>query len=362
MATASGSQLDISHLDPAVQFFCKKGIADSTHKTYQSALRRFGTFCSSYGILSPFPVSEALLCYFAAAMGCERLAPQTIKTYLSAIRYMQIVLGLPEPKQFSSLPRLHLVQMGIKRNHSQHRPLSTKVRLPITPAILRRIKALWSTKATDHNKIMLWVAACLCFFGFFRAGEITIPTEKAFDPKTHLSWGDIAVDDITRPSVLQVSLKRSECDQFGQGVKVYIGQTGDMLCPVAAVLSFMASRGSGEGPFFSLLQWSTSYQREIYRPYSTSPAWPGSSIPGLRWTQFPHRSCHCCSKCRNRRLYYSYIRPLEQQCIPRLHSNTQRETSAINTDHCKLLVIASPSACYFTLPFCLDRDIVNNST
>ena len=113
---------------------------------------------------------------------------------------------------------------------------------------------------------------------------------------------------------------------------------------------------------FSLLQWSTSHQREIYRPYSTSPAWPGSSIPGLRWTQFPHRSCHCCSKCRNRRLYYSYIGPLEQQCIPRLHSNTQRETSAINTDHCKLLVIASPSSCYFTLPFCLDRDIVNNST
>lgn len=183
-------------------------------------------------------------------MGCEHLAPQTIKTYLSAIRYMQIVLGLPEPKQFSSLPRLHLVQMGIKRNHSQHRPLSTKVRLPITPAILRRIKALWSTKATDHNKIMLWVAACLCFFGFFRAGEITIPTAKAFDPKIHLSWGDIAVDDITKPSVLQVSLKRSKCDQFGQGVKVYIGRTGDMLCPVAAVLSFMASRGSGEGPFF----------------------------------------------------------------------------------------------------------------
>ena len=54
VATASRPQLDISNLDPAVQFFCKKGIANSTHKTYQSALRRFGTFCSRYGIYHHF--------------------------------------------------------------------------------------------------------------------------------------------------------------------------------------------------------------------------------------------------------------------------------------------------------------------
>ena len=165
-AVASGSQLDISHLDSAVQFFCRKGVADSTHKTYQSALRRFGAFCALYGILSPFPVSEALLCYFAAAMANDHLAPQTIKTYLSTIRFMQISLGLPEPREFSS-PRLHLVQMAIKRTHYQRVPLSTKVRLPITPAILHRIKVLWSFRASDHDIIMLWAAACLCFFVFF---------------------------------------------------------------------------------------------------------------------------------------------------------------------------------------------------
>ena len=167
MAAASKSQLDISLLDSAVQFFCKKGVAESTHKTYQSALRRFGAFCSLYGILSPFPVSEALLCYFATAMACEHLAPQTIKTYLSAIRYMQVTLGLPEPREFSSLPRLRLVQMGIKRTHSERAPLSTRVRLPITPAILQRIRALWSAKANDYDTIMLWAATSLCFFGFF---------------------------------------------------------------------------------------------------------------------------------------------------------------------------------------------------
>ena len=104
MATTPRPQLDIPELDPAVQFFCQKGIAESTHRTYQSALRRFGAFCMHYDILSPIPVSEALLCYFSSAMASEGLSPQTIKTYLAAIRYMQITLGLPEPREFSSLP------------------------------------------------------------------------------------------------------------------------------------------------------------------------------------------------------------------------------------------------------------------
>lgn len=183
-------------------------------------------------------------------MAGERLAPQTIKTYLSAIRYMQITLGLPEPKEFSSLPRLRLVQTGIRRTHAQRVPAPAKVRLPITPAILYRIRDLWSSRAKDPDTIMLWAAASLCFFGFFRSGEITVPSVKAFDPKVHLSWGDVAVDNNTSPSALQVTLKRSKCDQFSQGVKVYVGSTKNDICPVAAVLAYMASRGAGKGPFF----------------------------------------------------------------------------------------------------------------
>ena len=118
---APGSQhgLDISSLDGAVQHFCSQGIAPSTHKTYQAALKKFATFCSTYDILSPFPVSESVLCYFATYLACQRLSPQTIKVYLAAIRYMQITLGLPEPKEYSLMPRLRLVQSGIQRSYFQ---------------------------------------------------------------------------------------------------------------------------------------------------------------------------------------------------------------------------------------------------
>ena len=127
---------------------------------------------------------------------------------------------------------------------------STKIRLPITPAILRKIQEQWSPMASDPDILMLWAAAVLCFFGFFRSGEITVPSQNSFDSRKHLSWGDIAVDNQLHPTMLKVKLKQSKTDQFGKGVEVYVGRTSCPLCPVAGVLAYMASRGSQEGAFF----------------------------------------------------------------------------------------------------------------
>ena len=202
MASGPQTGLDLSHLDPAVQYFCQKGVAESTHKTYQSALRRFGTFCSTYSILSPFPVSETVLCYFATYLACQKLSPQTIKTYLAGIRYMQITLGLPEPKHFSSLSRLHLVQSGIQRTHHL-RANNDNIRLPITPSILHQLRRHFHHSASDKDTITLWAAATLCFFRLFRSGEITILSGTGFDPSVHLAWGDVAIDSWSDPQVLK---------------------------------------------------------------------------------------------------------------------------------------------------------------
>ena len=242
--------MDLSSLDATVHYFCSQGVAPSTRSTYQSALRKFAEFCSLYSIITPFPVSESILCYFSSYLACKTLSPQTIKTYLAGIRHMQITLGLPEPRAFSSLPRLRLVQSGIQRTHAQQSSSPAKIRLPITPAILRKIQEQWSAKSSDLDILMLWAAAVLCFFGFFRAGEITVPSQNSFDSKRHLSWGDVAVDNPMHPTMLRVKLKCSKTDQFGKGVEVYVGRTGCLLCPVAATLAYMASRGSQEGAFF----------------------------------------------------------------------------------------------------------------
>ena len=50
--------------------------------------------------------------------------------------------------------------------------------------------------------------------------------------------------------MIRVRIKASKTDPFRVGADIFIGRTDNDLCPVAAVLAFMALRGPGPGPFF----------------------------------------------------------------------------------------------------------------
>ena len=141
------------------------------------------------------------------------------------------------------MPKLKTIQAGIVKVHALRSPDRKDTRLPITPEILCKIRAVWSPRGREHDVIMLWAACTLTFFGFFRAGEVTIPSESDFDPSKHLVAQDIAIDSRENPSLLKVFLKASKT-----GIDVYIGKTGDDLCPVAAMLAYLAVRGYSVGP------------------------------------------------------------------------------------------------------------------
>eukprot|EP00731_Ephydatia_muelleri_P036077 Em0199g3a len=139
-------------------------------RTYAAGMKRFNQFCNTFALTSPFPVSESTLCYFAVYLAKDNLASQTIKTYLAAVRDAQIALGMPEPRCQSSLPRLDRIQAGIRRVQAQ-KGTPPKARLPITPMLLRRLRDHWGSGESGHNEV-LWAVACICFFGFFRLGEL----------------------------------------------------------------------------------------------------------------------------------------------------------------------------------------------
>ena len=101
-------------------------------------MRRFNAFCERYQVADPFPVTESLLCSFAAFLADGGLATQTVKSYISAIRNTQLSLGLPDPREQSSLPVLKRVLAGISRARLG-RGQTPKVRLPVTASLLRRI-------------------------------------------------------------------------------------------------------------------------------------------------------------------------------------------------------------------------------
>ena len=98
---------------------------------------------------------------------------------------------------------------------------------------------------------MLWAASCLCFFGFFRLGEIVCSSEHSFSEQRDLLLSDLSVNSHAHLTYIVVRLKQSKTDQFRKGAQVIIGKTDDDLCPVAALLQFIAFRGQRHGPLFS---------------------------------------------------------------------------------------------------------------
>ncbi len=128
--------------------------------------------------------------------------------------------------------------------------VTKRERRPITPDLLYKIKSVWDTRVEDDDVVMLWAACCLAFFGFMQIGELTVPDDNAYDASTHLSWGDILVDDPLSPSYMEVHLKSSKTDPFRQGISLFIGKVPSQLCPVSAMLSYLRVRGNKDGPLF----------------------------------------------------------------------------------------------------------------
>ena len=192
----------------------------------------------------------------------EGLQHSSIKGYLSAIRRMQIVKGMGDPFT-ASWPLLEYTLRGIKLRLAKRPDSRAKQRLPVTPDILRKLKNSWETDCYSSDSIMLWAASCTCFFGFLRSGEVTVPSISEYDPDGHLSEGDVSLDSLNQPSVVQIHIKASKMDPFRKGVYVYLGKTGNDLCPVVAVASYLVVRGRQPGPFFRFAS-GTPLSRELF--------------------------------------------------------------------------------------------------
>ena len=149
------------------------------------------------------------------------------------------------------MPKLDYVMRGVKKDQTK---LPSDGRLPVTPPILQKLKAVWEadSQTLQADTSMLWAACCLAFFGFLRVGELTSPNETDYDPRVHLNSSDISFDHPTyaSPSMMSVQIKQSKTDPFRQGVSLTLGRTYKDLCPVASMVAYLVKRGSKEGPLF----------------------------------------------------------------------------------------------------------------
>jgi len=93
---------------------------------------------------------------------------------------MQIVI--PDPEEFTSMPSLHLVQAGIQHHVAEQGTNKDRITFQITHAILLQLHGYWIAQPANHDIKMIWAAVMICFIGFFRSGEITVPSITSCNP------------------------------------------------------------------------------------------------------------------------------------------------------------------------------------
>ena len=135
----------------------------------------------------------------------------------------------------------------------------------------------------------MWV-----FWGFLRAGEFTIPSSNAYDPEVHLSLADVALDSHTAPSMVRLRIKQSKTDPFRVGVDVFLGATHTEICPVRALIQFLAVRSPDPSPLFLthtgtpltravlVKELQSALEKVAYLRHSTMDTVSGSGQPRQR--------------------------------------------------------------------------------
>ena len=232
-----------------MECYYSTGTSPATQRSYLAGFKRYTTFCSQ-AKLKPMPTTETTLLPFVTHLASQNLAYTTIKVYLAAIRSAHEAAGKHKIFEQQLTPRLLQVMKGIHKQTAISNP--PRVCLPITTEILKKIGSVLSKEPNNYFNKMMWAACCMAFFGFLCSSEFTVPSQHYYDPNVHLSLSDIILNQRHSPTTVCVHIKQSKTDPFRQGAHIYLGRTYKHICPVQAIVSYLAMRGTHPGPVFTL--------------------------------------------------------------------------------------------------------------
>ena len=133
--------LGVTSLDAVVCTRIDRAVALSTLAAYQSDKRCYLSFCGQLSF-SPLPLEEHVLCRFVASLFPASLSYQSLRSYLTVVRRLQITHGLPDPALAFGLK-------GVKRAGP---PKHRLARLPIQ--ILRQIHRVWSQQPHSFDRVL----------------------------------------------------------------------------------------------------------------------------------------------------------------------------------------------------------------
>ena len=217
-------------------FLLNASIAGSTWSKYKSALNVFTAFASTLGFIPIWPLESGIIRQFTIyCLSSKKLAPASVESYLSALRFFHLLKGLKPPPLLQD----DLVKLFLRgaRNISLPSPSHQKRRAVTLPILLLLRKKITLSVWSNFLKTAFWALFSLAFFGSCRMGELVSISRTEFDSLSTLRLRDI----LDRSTSLLVHLKCPKSGKPGREfIDVFPFNHAD-LCPVLALRSHMSN-------------------------------------------------------------------------------------------------------------------------
>ena len=204
----------------------RRGIRDSTKRTYVSAQSQFRQFCECFK-LCPLPVSEVTLLLYITSLYQKGLSHATIMVYLAGIRNLQIEAGFGEPNV--SCPQVKQALRAVKEWGPQ--PVKK------SPIKLQLLLEMWQLLRGHVHSVMWRAVLALAFFGGLRGAEYAV-TQGSLGK--HPTIDQISYKSSQGIMIMYFTVKQSKTS--AQGMQVPYGCSGHTLCAVCAVKEYLNVR------------------------------------------------------------------------------------------------------------------------
>ncbi len=237
------TQPDVTEMTKRLQeqaaIYAQHALSPNTWRAYSTDWRLFVAWCQENGrILYPagdkaVPVfMETIALYVTDLAHNRHLKPATIIRKLSSISVSYGLAGVVAHKQLVWCQQVRQVLAGIRRAAAEDGITTTKKKPLRTDALLKLSQAIGHDDEGKRDRAILLIM----FAGAFRRSEIE---------------GLLVSDVIEVDEGLEVRLRRSKSDQFGEGLTKGIPYgTKPATCPVRAWKAWASAYGAQEGVAF----------------------------------------------------------------------------------------------------------------
>ena len=214
-------------------------LSKNTWSSYKTAVNMLEKCSKETGSLMKFPLNEEKILIFIGWLLNRGLSAATLNSYLSGIRQAHLAAGVLLPSLRSPVVN-QIIQGATNLDALKRRNQLKPKRLPVTPTVLKLIKAeLRSSTFATEDQRLIWAVCLLAFMGCFRIHELLSRKATSFDPNYDLLGRDLNLKSIivgkSAVKTITVKIKSEKTDRVGRETIVDVYSNDGPFCPVRAL-------------------------------------------------------------------------------------------------------------------------------